>query len=110
MQLSSKVFESIVNSLAEHIVVIDKTGEIRFVNNAWIKFGQDNNCLIENTWKRVNYISVCDEAAKNGDVFGAKAAQGIREIIEGIKDEFYFEYPCHSIEEKKMVYDADYQI
>jgi len=101
MQLSSKVFESIVNSLAEHIVVIDKTGEIRFVNNAWIKFGQDNNCLIENTWKRVNYISVCDEAAKNGDVFGAKAAQGIREIIEGIKDEFYFEYPCHSIAEKR---------
>jgi diguanylate cyclase (GGDEF)-like protein len=98
---SYKFLKSIVNTITDHIVVIDPEGVILFVNKAWITFGKNNTCLIDDTWSGVNYLNECDKAADMGDDFGLKAASGIRSVIKGDDKTFYFEYPCHSPDEKR---------
>ena len=74
MNYSIEFYRSIVDSLTEHIVVIDKSGFIEYVNNAWIEFSILNECAIRNDWKGVNYLEVCDKAAEKNEVLGKIAA------------------------------------
>lgn len=101
MELSSEFLNMILDSVTEHIVVIDKAGNIRFANRSWTAFGKNNDCDINDSWDGVNYIEVCDAAAKMGDDFGLKAGDGIRRVIAKEDAIFYFEYPCHSPQEKR---------
>ncbi len=98
---SYNFLKSVIDTVTEHIVVIDIKGNILFVNKTWKSFGQNNACLFDEQWKGVNYLSECDKAADMGDDFGLKAADGIRRVIQGEEDEFYFEYPCHSPDKKR---------
>lgn len=52
-------------------------------------------------WSGVNYLKACDEAALMGDKYGVKAAGGIRSVIRADEENFYFEYLCHSPDEKR---------
>jgi len=98
---SYEFMKSVVNSMTEHIVVIDQAGSIQFVNNSWVEFGERNECPMKGDWDSVNYLDVCDESAAMGDEFGLKAAEGIRKVIYAEQDLFYLEYPCHSPTEKR---------
>jgi diguanylate cyclase (GGDEF)-like protein len=91
----------VLDSITEHIVVIDKTGEIQFVNKSWTSFGKENHCVIDKNWDGVNYIDECDKASNVGDGFGTQAANGIRSVINKKKSTFYFEYPCHSPDQQR---------
>lgn len=93
--------KSVLDSVTEHIVVIDKTGTIQFVNRAWINFGQVNACTVLSDWHGMNYLNACDAAAAMGEEYGKQAADGIRKVITGVLDNFYFEYPCNSPDEKR---------
>jgi len=101
MENSREFLSLVLNSITEHIVVIDQTGEIKFVNSAWSSFGSNNACIVDDDWSGVNYIEECDKASKMGDDFGTQASKGIRSVIEKTKDIFYFEYPCHSPDENR---------
>jgi diguanylate cyclase (GGDEF)-like protein/PAS domain S-box-containing protein len=102
MIASDDFLRSVLNSISEHIVVIDREGMIRFVNKAWVTFGQDNGCLIKNNaWLTINYLKVCDESAALGEEYGSEAAEGIRRVIEHALVLFCSEYPCHSPNEKR---------
>ncbi|MBR9729171.1 diguanylate cyclase [Shewanella intestini] len=98
---SFNFFKSILDTMTEHIVVINTQGNIVFVNHAWKTFSQLNECTINDPWDDVNYLAVCDNAAAMGDEFGIKAAKGIRAVINKQQDNFYFEYPCHSQTDKR---------
>ena len=98
---SYEFLKSVLDTITEHIVVINSEGDILFVNKTWTSFGQKNSCQIYNTWEGVNYLKECDHAAETGDDFGVKAANGIREVINADKEVFYFEYPCHSPNEQR---------
>ncbi|MCZ2722352.1 diguanylate cyclase [Marinomonas sp. 15G1-11] len=97
---SYEFLKAVIDTITEHIVVIDDKGDILFVNKTWKSFGQNNACLIDEAWS-VNYLSECDKAANMGDDFGSKAAIGIRAVISGSKENFYLEYPCHSLDKKR---------
>ncbi|TCS43713.1 sensor domain-containing diguanylate cyclase [Reinekea marinisedimentorum] len=101
MQPSLALLASILDSLSEHLVVIDRRGVIQYVNRSWMQFGQSNACAVAKSWQGVNYLAECDSAAQRGDSFGVNAAAGIRAVITRQQDEFYFEYPCHSPHEKR---------
>jgi len=99
---TSDFLKSILNSVSEHIVVIDGQGTIRFVNQAWVAFGQENSCKIQpDKWQTVNYLDACDKSGSRGDVLGKAAAVGIRKVIERALSLFRIEYPCHSRTEKR---------
>ena len=93
--------KSVLDTITDHIVVIDKEGDILFVNESWKSFGQNNSCLIDDTWTGINYLKECDKAADSGDSFGVKAASGIRSVMKAEEEKFYFEYPCHSPDEQR---------
>ena len=90
----------ILDSITDHITVIDSTGAIQYVNKSWTRFAAQNDCLIEESWKDVNYIEVCDKASDNDGDIGQQVAQGIRNVIDQRQESFYFEYPCHSPTQK----------
>jgi diguanylate cyclase (GGDEF)-like protein/PAS domain S-box-containing protein len=96
MQKTTDFLNLVLDSITDHIAVIDKSGQIQFVNKSWANFGQENHCLISNNWEDINYLDECDKAAILGDDFGMQAANGIREVMHNISESFYFEYPCHS--------------
>lgn len=98
---SYNFLKSILDTINQHVAVIDSEGDILYINKTWRLFGIDNACTIDEKWKGINYLRACDQSADMGDEFGAKAAIGIRLVIEGDEDEFYFEYPCHSPDERR---------
>lgn len=101
MEDSYEFLSNILNTIPEHIAVIDDTGIIVFVNKSWTDFGRDNSCIISSGWDNINYLDECHKAAAAGDSFGVIASKGILSVINNIKDSFYMEYPCHSLEEKR---------
>jgi diguanylate cyclase (GGDEF)-like protein len=98
---SHDFLKSVIDTIIDHIVVIDSEGSILFVNQAWREFGRDNACRTDKEWIDINYLEECDKASEMGDGFGAEAASGIRAVIKGDKEKFFFEYACHSPEKKR---------
>jgi diguanylate cyclase (GGDEF)-like protein/PAS domain S-box-containing protein len=101
MRNSNEFLRQILDSITEHIVVIDNSGDIQFVNRSWTTFGNKNACLIKKDWNGINYIDECNKAAGMGDKIGSKASKGIKNVINHKQSIFYLEYPCHSPQEKR---------
>lgn len=101
MKEITSFFELVVNTLTEHIVVIDNLGDIKFVNQSWIEFATNNEYDVDiKSWYTQNYLDVCKNSKKEGNEYAKKAYDGIKKVISKKKDIFYFEYPCHSVSEK----------
>lgn len=94
-------YRSIINSIEDHIVVIDKFGGIIYVNKAWVNFGIQNGNVNPDKWIGKNYLAICTVSEDAGENFAGDAATGIRKVIAGDQDFFYLEYPCHSNTEKR---------
>jgi len=91
-----------LDTLTEQITVIDKIGNIVYVNKGWINFSENNDGIIDSDkWNNTNYLDVSDNTAAMGDAFGIEASKGIRSVISGEKEVFYLEYPCHSPNEER---------
>lgn len=101
MPHSDEFFKGIIDAMTEHVVVINTEGEIEYVNRGWVNFGQENSCMVREDWTGINYLKACDSAAESGEEFGKVAARGIRQVMRGAKEQFYFEYPCHSPAEQR---------
>jgi hypothetical protein len=71
---------TILNTIEDHIAVINHEGAILYVNRGWTAFGQNNNSIVKD-WHNVNYLEICDQAATMGDEYSPMAAEGIRKVI-----------------------------
>jgi PAS domain S-box-containing protein len=101
LQQYSERISGILNALPAHIALLDETGQILEVNEAWKQFAVANDLPHENFCVGQNYLAVCDAA--QGD-FGAEArlvAKGIREVLAGEMETFSLEYSCHSLTETR---------
>lgn len=101
MTVENRFLDKILNSVTEHIAVIDARGVICYVNKSWVIFGESNQCLAIKDWRGTNYLEICDQSAALGDDFGRRAAEGIRQVVNSDTDAFYLEYPCHGPEEQR---------
>jgi len=89
------------HSLGDQLAVIDRTGHILEVNSAWDTFGVENGLPSGFTCIGHNYLETLSDSAAIGDDLAAEAFQGIMDVLDRIRPEFYFEYPCHSAEEQR---------
>jgi diguanylate cyclase (GGDEF)-like protein/PAS domain S-box-containing protein len=85
-------FTAAVESLPEHVAVLDPGGHIVAVNEAWKSFAEDNGAgghpsLIEGA----DYLA----AIHPFDSEAVAAGQGLRRVLAGELDEFRLDYPCH---------------
>lgn len=87
---------SILDSLSEHIAVIDSNGMIVAVNESWKKFASENGSR-EKDFIATNYLNICKIAAHspNGEE-ADEVRKGILAVLKGEIPEFTIEYPCHS--------------
>ncbi len=98
---SNEFLGKVLDNMADHVVVVDRSGQILYVNRRWCEFAEDNNCGITDSWAGVNYLQECDRAAAQGDALGLQAAQSIRDFMASKKSHCYLEYPCHSPEKQR---------
>ena len=94
---------NILNSLLQHIAVLDEYGVIVAVNQSWRDFARDNappGGPQESVG--VNYLDICSAApAYDFAEEAATVLDGLRDVLAGIRPEFSLEYPCHSPDEKR---------
>jgi len=92
----------ILNSLTAHVAVVDSSGVIVTVNDAWKRFANENKCADPASYVGSNYLAVCEEAVRRGgDEVAAVVLAGVRAVLHGDQDTFSLEYSCHSPEEKR---------
>jgi two-component system, NarL family, sensor kinase len=87
------LLRSTLNSLSAHVAVLDATGTIIAVNQAWRSFATQSGYVGENDGVGTSYLVVCERGAPfSSDA--AATAKALREIIAGRRSEFRMEYPC----------------
>jgi excisionase family DNA binding protein len=84
-----------LNVLPMHVAVIDGSGTIIAVNQAWRDFAKFNGA-VGNVSEGANYLWVCDTATGEQSEYAAAFAEGIRSVFSRDREEFAMEYPCHS--------------
>jgi PAS domain S-box-containing protein len=87
---------AVLNSLAAHVALIDESGTITAVNDAWRSFGSGNGLWGADFLIGTNYLQVCDQATGLNCLEAKHAASGIRAVLSGELKRFEIEYACHS--------------
>jgi signal transduction histidine kinase len=78
--------------------LLDAEGAIVETNRAWETFGVDNDLQGDTDMVGVDYLAVCDASE---DEMGPLAAEGIRAVLDGERDVYTLEYPCHSPDRRR---------
>jgi PAS domain-containing protein len=101
MNEEADFYNTILNAVSDHIVVIREDGKILYVNDGWCNFNTENEGDNPPDWTAQNYLDTCDSAIEAGDPDAPSVASGIRSVIEGKEDSFNYQYPCHSPQMKR---------
>jgi diguanylate cyclase (GGDEF)-like protein len=84
----------LLNALEDQAAVLDGTGCIVMINNAWVDFTRHNGGDLTRTGLGANYIQACHAdhvSDQNGDL-----SQRLQQVITGEISHLAVEYPCHS--------------
>ena len=87
---------SFLSTLPTHVAIVDSSGTIVAVNQAWRDFATSNGAVVSKVMEGTNYFKVCDSATGDQSEQAAAFAEGIRSVFSGEREEFEMEYPCHS--------------
>lgn len=102
LKKSEEFNRGVLNSLSSHIAVINSTGKIIAVNEAWKRFAAENGANnAESTLTGANYFDECENALRGGNDTAGKVLEGMKSVSEGKEKVFYLEYPCHSPSQKR---------
>ena len=92
---------AIIDSLSEHIAVLDSNGTITAVNTAWKRFAIENGGGNQD-YVGISYIDICRKASElpQGKEVD-NVTEGILAVLKGQRLEFTVEYPCDSETEER---------
>lgn len=94
--------QGILDSLPEHIAVLDASGRITLVNRAWRDFAEHNGDRgIAHSGPGRNYLDVCRIQDGADSPVARRVLEGIRRVLSGEEQHFSIEYPCHSPTERR---------
>jgi diguanylate cyclase (GGDEF)-like protein len=88
------LLKSIFSSLNHQIAVVDESGYIHYVNDAWERFWRENGGRDNVDWIGLNYLKVFEGEDSDGQLNYIK--QGILDVLNGSLSEFSIDYPCSS--------------
>ncbi|MBS1228108.1 MAG: hypothetical protein H6R17_1385 [Proteobacteria bacterium] len=100
---SGELAVNIIDSLLQHIAVLDANGVIVSVNRAWRDFARDNGATGSALGSvGINYLEICTAASAYPFADQAPAVlAGISAVLAGTSAEFNLEYPCSSPAEER---------
>ena len=96
--------KTVLNSLSAHIAILDQDGVILETNTAWRQFASRHGMPADYDARGINYLDICDASKGSDEEDAFKVAEGIRNVIRGDIEEFLYDYPCHSKEERHWYY------
>lgn len=108
LEESEEFIHAILDSLSSHIAIINETGTIIHVNQAWKTFA-DNNFIVDagsefDYFQGVNYLELCKKVAESNQNESSDALAvfcGIQDVLSKNIVEYYYQYPCHSPHEER---------
>ncbi|MGE0387698.1 MAG: EAL domain-containing protein [Gammaproteobacteria bacterium] len=95
LEASERFAMSTIDSLPQHLCVLDAAGDIVAVNAAWNRFRVQNGGTSTRCATGTNYPEVCQRALLAGDASAGRFLAGLREVMDGRSPSFTIEYPCH---------------
>jgi FixJ family two-component response regulator len=95
-QESERFARSVLDSLAAHIVVLDRSGTILAVNQAWRDFAAANGTGGANVSVGADYLHACARATGQDAETAGAFASGIQDVLAGRRESFELEYQCHA--------------
>lgn len=94
--LSAIGADALLNAMPDSTAVLDSTGVIVAVNNAWRMFGRDNEAPPEGTGVGVDYLEVCARSAVAGCADAEEVGVALRAVLHGETVESVVDYACPS--------------
>lgn len=102
LQDSETFNREVLDSLTAHIAVLNREGRIVSVNEAWRRFAVENNGDSAAGGVGDDYLAICERAMHSDcDRTAGQVLAGIRAVMDGARDYFGLEYPCHSRDEHR---------
>ena len=98
-QVSDSVYRVALKALPAHTAVLDRSGTIILVNDAWTAFARANGGSSAVT-AGANYLDICRQTAAE-ETQADQAFAGIHAVLDGSVPLFEMEYPCHSPREQR---------
>ncbi|MEO7913411.1 MAG: response regulator, partial [Roseiflexaceae bacterium] len=95
---NARLNQAVLRALTAEIAVLDPTGTIIAINDAWAQFARTHgDSLLNTTGIGANYLEVCRRAADHsGDQEAALVLAGLRAILDGQQSRFTLEYSCQT--------------
>jgi len=90
-----------LDELPEHVAILDRSGTIVAVNEAWKHFAEDNGGDPNKVLVGANYLEVCEGATGAQSGYAESFAEGLRAVLMDREERFAMEYPCHSPTERR---------
>ncbi len=91
LRQSEQLNRDILSSLSDQVALIDRTGIILSVNQAWHRFLQACN-RPDMQVIGSNYLEVCRRAATSGDTDAARVVAGVESVLSGVQRNFEMVY------------------
>lgn len=101
LEQMQRFVERTLDALTSSVCVLDESGIILYVNEAWKSFGRGNGLRSDNGCVGSNYLEVCDGAEEDADARGI--GESLRQLMRGVRDHFVAEYTCHSPDQQRWM-------
>ncbi|MBC7282972.1 GGDEF domain-containing protein [Hoeflea sp.] len=89
----------VLDALTASICVVDHSGVIVAVNEAWRHFSKDNGG--KDAFLGENYLDACRRATGEGADAAHCFGQNVEDVLSGRCERFETEYPCHSPDKRR---------
>lgn len=96
--VAEEFWQATLDSLAQHVCVLDESGVILAVNQAWRDFAEANAGV--GVGVGANYFDVCERAAAQ-EPAAALVTDALHAVASGDWKNVSVEYPCHSPDEER---------
>jgi PAS domain S-box-containing protein len=93
--------KTILDALQAHIALLDASGTILFVNEAWRRFSIGNSLQDPEYKVGGNYIELCEQTEGDCAESARRIADGIRAVLRRELPQFTLQYPSHLPTEKR---------
>jgi two-component system, chemotaxis family, CheB/CheR fusion protein len=92
--------QQLIDSLPEHVALIDAMGTIRQVNRAWSEFAHQNggSDALEGMGLGTNYLAA---VARSTSADASDVLRGMQQVLAGALPDLRRVYPCHSPAQKR---------
>jgi diguanylate cyclase (GGDEF)-like protein len=93
--------QSTLDALAIRIAILDSTGTILAVNDAWKRLAEADPMVGVSCDVGVNYLAACESLSPDRPTEASTVASGIREVMTRRREEYSCEYPTHGHEGRR---------